>query len=60
MDNEINTCEGVKGGNTCGRQHEFIITDKISFISYFSCVDCVGRLIILHDLDSVEVDRIYD
>ena len=53
-------CSGIKGGNICGRHHEFIITDRISGNVFFSCYECVGRIIVENDLDSVEVDRVYD
>jgi hypothetical protein len=60
MSNDLLPCEGIKGGNICGRHHEFIITDNLTGIVYPSCVDCVGRIIIEHDLDSVTVERVYD
>ena len=52
-------CEGILGGNVCGRQYVFVITDTITEAVFFSCVECVGRIIIENDLDSTEVERVY-
>jgi hypothetical protein len=59
-------CVGIKGGNLCGRNAEFVIDIAVDTefgdaynSSVFSCVDCVGRIMIEQDLDSATVERIY-
>ena len=58
----MHKCEGLRGGNQCGRQAEFIITDLIhdDKTVYFSCERCPGRIMDENDLDHVDVERIYD
>jgi hypothetical protein len=60
MTKDFLPCEGIKGGNICGRHHDFVITDILTEDVFFSCTDCVGRIIVERDIDSVQVDRVYD
>jgi hypothetical protein len=60
MSKDLLPCEGNRGGNTCGRHHDFIITDTLTEDVFFSCTDCIGRIIVSHDIDSAQLDRVYD
>jgi len=53
-------CEGIRGGNVCGRFSEFLITERGTDNTKYSCADCVGRVIVENDYDEVDVERLYD
>lgn len=56
-----NKCEGIKGSHVCGRKPEFLITEKSNpEATFYSCTDCVGRIIIEKDLDDADVERLYE
>jgi hypothetical protein len=56
-----NSCEGLRGTNTCGRKSIFLITEKGNpERTYYSCADCIGRIIVEQDIDNAEVERLYD
>jgi hypothetical protein len=55
---EPTKCEGTKGTHVCGRRSELLLTDTNGDV-YYSCLDCVGRLMVEKDLDDITVERIY-
>jgi hypothetical protein len=59
MPTKSNRCEGIRGTNLCSREHEFLVTDIVSGEVFFSCVDCVGRILIEQDIDEATVERLY-
>jgi hypothetical protein len=64
MDSNKEVCEGMRGANRCGRAPEFLIQTDDSPVStavaLYSCVECVGRIIVEQDLDDVTVERVYN
>jgi ferredoxin-like protein FixX len=61
QEKEMEKCEGYKGSNICGRKAEFLITDRSDIEkTFYSCVECPGRIIIENDLDVAEIERLYE
>lgn len=55
----VEPCEGYRGGNRCGRKPEFSVESIDGEVRY-SCVECVGRIIIELDTDEATIYRIYE
>lgn len=55
----VESCEGRRGNNRCGRRSDFTIESTDGEIRY-SCVECVGRVIIELDADEATVFRVYE
>ncbi len=63
MEKITNRCEARRGSNVCGREAKFLITE-ISVpgakISYFTCEEDVGAIMIEREIERSEVERIYN